>query len=35
MMIERKDLEGLPARSKDIIGVILKLAKNHMDLKDH
>jgi RecB family endonuclease NucS len=33
--IEKKDLEGLQIKFKDIIDVHHKLAKDHMDLKVH
>ena len=33
--IEKKDLEELPIKLKDIIVVLSKLAKDHMVLKDH
>ena len=33
--IEKKDSEELLIKFKDIIDVLLKLAKDHMDLKVH
>ena len=33
--IEKKDSEELLIKYKDIIDVLSKLAKDHMDLKDH
>jgi len=33
--IEKKDSEELLIKFKDIIDVLLKLAKDHTDLKDH
>lgn len=33
--IEKKDSEELPIKSKDIIDVLSKLVKDHMDPKAH